>query len=221
MKHQDIHSKIDFLDLSVVKSQSPNSSNIGWFDKRIDHSDSVHLDPQGQNIAMSSEELKIRGELEMDVERDLEEEIKDGIYHLALRLHRLYQHRKERNQQGAKNKTLSEVNISIRMEGGTKIEIKEIKKDGRESGRPQTSRSQNVQGTTMVGSNAKRFDWAKSLRSGTSPHVAAINKKNNSFHQANLRRSFRLDHGRRNCSSALGQPKGNAENKLLELGWRT
>ncbi|KAK3011802.1 hypothetical protein RJ639_012503 [Escallonia herrerae] len=39
----------------------------------------------------------IRGELEMDVERDLDEEIKDGIYHLALQLHRLYQHQKERN----------------------------------------------------------------------------------------------------------------------------
>ena len=45
---------------------------------------------------MSAEELKIRKELEMDVERDLEAEIKDGIYHLALRLHRLYQHQKKK-----------------------------------------------------------------------------------------------------------------------------
>lgn len=47
-------------------------------------------------VAMSADELNIFRELEKDVERDLEEEIKDGIYHLALRLHRLYQHQKER-----------------------------------------------------------------------------------------------------------------------------
>ncbi|KAH7851011.1 hypothetical protein Vadar_005934 [Vaccinium darrowii] len=135
---------------------------------------------------MSDEELKIRGELEMDLERDLEAEIKDGIYHLALRLHRLYQHQKERNERelsetGPKNqqgltrsKTVSEVNISIRMEGGTTVEIKERKKEAREHGNSRSSsRSENSKG--MIGPNGKKFDWAKSLRSEASPHV--IRKK--------------------------------------------
>ena len=45
-------------------------------------------------VPISEEELKIRSELGMEIERDLEEEIKEGIYHLALRLHRIYIRRK-------------------------------------------------------------------------------------------------------------------------------
>ncbi|PSS21486.1 Cysteine proteinase [Actinidia chinensis var. chinensis] len=162
---------------------------------------------------MSAEELKIRKELEMDVERDLEAEIKDGIYHLALRLHRLYQHQKK--------KTLLEVNISIRMEGGTKIEIKEIKKEAREDGYLPASKSKSTQG--MVGLNAKKFDWVQSLRSKAHPFT--INKKNESTHKA---KSISYEHGlnenhklghviRRNCTSSSRQDK-SVGNKLLELG---
>lgn len=135
-------------------------------------------------------ELKIRGELENEIERNLEEEIKDGIYNLALRLHRLYVHKKERDAREAyglygdkkrKNKVLSEVNISIRMEGGTKIEIKEWRKeeDTDKGGRPWTpSTSENMQAMMLQKvSKHKKFDWANSLRSGTDP--GAINKKNN------------------------------------------
>ncbi|PIM97311.1 hypothetical protein CDL12_30221 [Handroanthus impetiginosus] len=100
---------------------------------------------------MSIEEVRIREELELDVENDLEEEIKDEIYHLAFKLHRLYQHQKERslNQQGnARKKSLSEVNINIKMEGGTTIQIKEIKKQDPASARFTPTNVQKVQGKT-------------------------------------------------------------------------
>ncbi|KAF5937520.1 hypothetical protein HYC85_025026 [Camellia sinensis] len=189
--------------------------------------------------AAAEEELKIRCELEMEVERDLEAEIKDGIYHLALRLHRLYQHQKERNQERMNNKTLyAEVNINIRLEGGTKIEIKEIKKDivAREHGQPLAPiRSEDTQGV-MRGSNAKNFDWAKSLRS-EARRPLAINKKNDSpsnhakvisyEHGDSLplpHQNHKLDHTRRKWTSASGsgqQKRGmRVENKLLELGWK-
>lgn len=128
---------------------------------------------QGRNqrfsgTIVSEEELKIRNELEMEVEKDLEEEIKDGLRHLALRLHRLYQHQKERS---ASKLAFCEVNINIQMEGGTKIEIKETKKPAlseREKGlppRPSSRSSGTMNPVTKVGTNTKKFDWAKSLRS--------------------------------------------------------
>ncbi|OMO72996.1 hypothetical protein COLO4_27337 [Corchorus olitorius] len=137
-----------------------------------------------QGGVMSEEEWKIRGELESDIERELEEEIKDGIYHMALRLHRLYQHKRERKLFGQstksesgghkKDKALSEVNISIKMEGGTKIEIKETKKE--EGPKyllpPRSSSSRSSRSNNNVignGSNGKKFDWAKSLRDGGGP----------------------------------------------------
>lgn len=154
---------------------------------------------------MSEEEIKIRGELEKDIERDLEEEIKDGIYHLALRLHRFYQHQKERKAGETlidkRSKALSEVNISIKMEGGTKIEIKEIKKEAQQ-GRPMSSTiSENVKDVMPV-SHKKKFDWAKSLRSGMNSE-ANVNQKS---------------------GSASGQRKGTAgvvDTKVAaELGWK-
>ncbi|KAM3338564.1 hypothetical protein P3S68_030650 [Capsicum galapagoense] len=137
---------------------------------------------------MNSNEMKIRGELERDVERDLEDEIKEGICQLALRLHRLYKHQEERNNtkkaiddhgtrdnaRGTSAKTLSEVNINIKMEGGTKIEIKEIKKEAR---RRSFKVSSNVQ--RMVNTRPPKFDWTQSLRSGPTP-VTGYNKIDNS-----------------------------------------
>uniref|UniRef100_A0A5B7BDP9 Uncharacterized protein n=1 Tax=Davidia involucrata TaxID=16924 RepID=A0A5B7BDP9_DAVIN len=172
---------------------------------------------------MSAEELKIRGELEMDIERDLEEEIKDGIYQFALRLHRLYHHQKERNARELsepgikKSKTLSEVNINIKMEGGTKIEIKEIKKEARQSVRPRTSRSE-----TVVAQDTNKVDWVKTLRSGTSSPLGA-SKKNESSNQNRVLHNNQLRRNR-NSTVCLGQRKRNVgahENKLLELGWRS
>ncbi|XVE83078.1 hypothetical protein DITRI_Ditri16bG0058100 [Diplodiscus trichospermus] len=221
----------DILDFSFLSSAE---------DSRIDMSEN-HLRSQipkqkNQGAAMSEEEWKIRGELESDIERDLEEEIKDGIYHMALRLHRLYQHRSERNAQDIsesgdhkKDKTFSEVNISIKMEGGTKIEIKETKKEAPDhqkgqSLRPRSSRSTNminVQG--MLGSNAKKFDWAKSLRAGTDP--ANTNRKIERSHQAKIPSNgfiLNLENTRRNLVSASEQRKGKIgpNNKGFESGWK-
>ncbi|CAN4090022.1 unnamed protein product [Withania somnifera] len=122
---------------------------------------------------MNIHEMKIRGELERDVERDLEDEIKEGICQLALRLHRLYKHQEERNTKksiddhgtrddtrGTNAKALSEVNINMKMEGGTKIEIKEIKKQARCRS---SKASSNVQ--RMVGTRPPKFDLEASLRS--------------------------------------------------------
>lgn len=126
----------------------------------------------------ADEELKIRQELEMDIERDLEEEIKDGIYHLALRLHRLYQHRKERSNKGEitskELETLSEVNISIKMEGGTKVEIKETRKDQalpQKLVRPPSSRSSENSKSLRFMSTKKEFNWMNSLRSDSGPVI--------------------------------------------------
>ncbi|KAK6237925.1 hypothetical protein QUC31_003394 [Theobroma cacao] len=232
MDQQAKHSKpADILDLSVLPSAD---------DSRIDFSHENHLRSQirkqeNQGAVKSEEEWKIRGELESDIERDLEEEIKDGICHLALRLHRLYQRRKERNAKDTsescdtKEKTFSEVNISIKMEGGTKIEIKETKKESPDHQKglplpPRSSRSNNVQG--MLGSNGKKFDWAKSLRAGASP--AIINRKIGRSDQAKVPsndRGFCMNHNlenTRNLVSASGQRKGNIglDNKVLELGWK-
>ncbi|XP_060185823.1 uncharacterized protein LOC132615272 [Lycium barbarum] len=129
---------------------------------------------------MNTDEMKIRGELERDVERDLEDEIKEGICQLALRLHRLYKYQEERNTKKSvddirtkvKNtKALSEVNINIKMEGGTKIEIKEIKKEARRSSKA----SSNAQ--RMV-TRPPKFDWTQSLRSGPTP-ITGYNKIDN------------------------------------------
>lgn len=113
----------------------------------------------------SHEELKIRKELESEIEGELEEEIKDEIFGLAIRLHRLYQHQKERTL--GCNKMFSEVNICIKMEGGTKIEIKEMKKMKKNA-----DRRVNVMKPMLVSScidkndKKKKFNWAESLRSG-------------------------------------------------------
>ncbi|XP_042486935.1 uncharacterized protein LOC122067159 [Macadamia integrifolia] len=137
---------------------------------------------------MSNEESKILAELDDDVERDLEEEIKNGICHLALRLHRLYQHQSDKNERelsksGTRtrsvfnNKAISEVKITIRMEaGGSQIEINEIKKVARQS---QTSISEGKEGKVFP--SAKKFNWVDTLRSGNSP-AAIINKKHEMSH---------------------------------------
>ncbi|KAI3669211.1 hypothetical protein L6452_40438 [Arctium lappa] len=124
---------------------------------------------------MSTDELKIFRELEKDVERDLEEEIKDGIYHLAFKLHRLYQHQKERNKmeplepytkgQHTKSKTLSELNINIRMENGTKIEIKETKNGTTQVSPRRPKSSTTVNTKTITPPNKKKFNWESTLRS--------------------------------------------------------
>ncbi|XP_047323756.1 uncharacterized protein LOC124927395 [Impatiens glandulifera] len=133
------------------------------------------FDQEG-TTTMSVEEVRIRGELEKEIERDLEEEIKDGIYRLALRLHRFYLREKERKHGSLANEeeAITQVSITIRMEGATKVEIDENKKNGRENARPRTSSSAES-GHVMVRAKAKKFDWAGSLRS--EPRVPITNEK--------------------------------------------
>ncbi|XP_041001440.1 uncharacterized protein LOC121247157 [Juglans microcarpa x Juglans regia] len=168
------------LDLSHV----PDLPSLG---EEFDHLNSDHINAYCHGSLIDLREthsrtdvLKMKGRLrsekELEIRRDLEEEIKEGIYHHALRLHRLYQQQKER-----KNKTLLEVNISIRKEGGAKIEIKETKKDHRdhdhERGRvPRTASARSESITQLqlaavpqVNANTKKFDWVKSLRSNAGP----------------------------------------------------
>lgn len=130
---------------------------------------------------MSDEENRIREELEVDIEKNLEGEIKEEICRLALRLQRLYQHQKDKhqitcsktqlkqqlNKSNKYNKALSEVNICIKMEGGTKVDIKEIKKPRKII----SSTKNKVERVVLDNKNntrnsSKRFDWANSLRSG-------------------------------------------------------
>ncbi|GMI99429.1 hypothetical protein like AT1G26290 [Hibiscus trionum] len=166
------------------------------------------LVPSADDSRVKQEEWRIRGELENEIERDLEEEIKDGIYHLAFRLHRLYQHKMERISESGrkqKDKTVSEVNISIKMEGGTRIEIKETKKD--EKGQPLRPRSRSSRSKDVKG--RKKFDWANSLRAGADP--AILNRKTERAKMPG--NDPELDNTRRNLVR-----KGNI--KVLELGWK-
>ncbi|KAL7094484.1 hypothetical protein ACP275_11G106200 [Erythranthe tilingii] len=146
---------------------------------------------------MSIEEVKIREELEMEIEKNLEEEIKEGIYHFALKLHKFYQHQKEKrlkqysscdkpNEQGnfiTREKIMSEVNITIKMEGENIIQIKEIKKED-EFGRgnfvpiniiPSNPRhARNVRGKKAPPvARTVKFNWTDSLRSGS--NVVKVN----------------------------------------------
>lgn len=154
---------------------------------------------------MSAEELKIRRELEMDVEKELAAEIKDEICNLSLRLIQLYQQQKEREEKeisqigkhiqlaDPKNKALSEVNINIRMQGGTEVKIEEAKKNARktspkpnlsskvETNAPKPSKlSEENTRRRVVSESRKKFDWVKTLRSGTSSvacHQQKVPKK--------------------------------------------
>lgn len=134
---------------------------------------------------MSLEERKIREELEQEVENDLEKEMKDGMYRLAMKLHNLYLHRRERSesrimgrsidqqkkQRKSSKNIVSEVNINIKMEGGTKIEIKESKKEDRHNPNPNPNPKPNPNPNpnpkkAYYGRRVK-FDWTQSLRSGS------------------------------------------------------
>ncbi|KAH1082605.1 hypothetical protein J1N35_022366 [Gossypium stocksii] len=109
------------------------------------------------------------------------------------------------------------------MEGGTKIEIRETKKEAPNDGkcqpiRPRSSRSRNRKGMLGSKSNGKKFDWAKSLRAGTDPEAKVpCNGRGFSMNR-------NLENTRRKLVSATGSVlrKGNigVNNKVLELGWK-
>ncbi|GAA0174882.1 hypothetical protein Leryth_015184 [Lithospermum erythrorhizon] len=169
---------------------------------------------------MSPGELKIRDELEEDIENNMEEEIKDGIYHLALRLHRLYQQKKERNKKilsdnkkTKKSTTLAEININIKMEGGTKIQINETKKEDRRSsrrGRPKTTpgSSNKINGDLVKNIRAKKFDWANTLRSSGPTSLSMKTGHENQTITSDNNYGTSNQSIRRNCSSVPRLRKG-------------
>uniref|UniRef100_A0A7N0V8L6 Uncharacterized protein n=1 Tax=Kalanchoe fedtschenkoi TaxID=63787 RepID=A0A7N0V8L6_KALFE len=124
---------------------------------------------------MSEEEMRIRDELGEEVERGVEDEIKEDMCKLALRLHHLYRQRNEqRRKQGAddkgdgfknskkKKKVCSELRINIRMlEGAAKIEFKEIKREVAPGKLP----TGGSPAAAVSNARAKKFDWTQSLRS--------------------------------------------------------
>lgn len=153
-------------------------------------------------FTMSAEELKIRRELEMEVEKELAAEIKDEICNLSLRLIQLYQQQKEREDKEfsqigkkipladhPKNEALAEVNINIKMEGRTKVDTN--KEAGENVGKtcpkprtsskietnaPKSSKLSEENTRRRISDSRKKFDWVKTLRSGTS-NVATHQQK--------------------------------------------
>ncbi|KAH6796614.1 hypothetical protein C2S52_021168 [Perilla frutescens var. hirtella] len=126
-------------------------------------------------MSLQLEEWKIREEIEEKVENDLEKEIKDGIYGLAMKLHNLYLHQREGHKKRKSRKKIrvfSEVNINIKMEGETTIEINESKKE--DGGRcrfipnPTPKQAHSGRGKNIPPSTRRaKFDWMQSLRSGS------------------------------------------------------
>uniref|UniRef100_C6JRS6 Uncharacterized protein n=1 Tax=Sorghum bicolor TaxID=4558 RepID=C6JRS6_SORBI len=92
-----------------------------------------------ENI-VSTEELRIRDELEAEIEDDLEHEIIDSMCRLARHLQRLYQQRNIREFTGsvtdyqfpqphAENALLLEMNIRIKLDDQSQIDITNVEKD--------------------------------------------------------------------------------------------
>ncbi|PON34550.1 hypothetical protein PanWU01x14_343360 [Parasponia andersonii] len=227
MDQLEKHSKSDpILDFSSTESLEflINNKDISWPD------DSV-MKVNDNHILRGEEEeiMKIRHELEVDVERDLEEELKEGIYHLALRLNRLYQHRKERTKREnesagvkfAQEETFSEVNINIKMEGGTKIEIKETKKndhhDRQELSRDHKIRPQSSRTRLLMSRKSKKFDWVNSLRSDSGPVI--MNKKIHGSQASMMSNEGGGGVGHRR-QLQRGIISVNNDREPLDLGWK-
>ncbi|QHO44351.1 uncharacterized protein [Arachis hypogaea] len=196
---------------------------------------------------ISAEELKIRSELEMEIEKHLEDEINESIYCLALRLRRIYKQRKERNNAKyaseygnnhqlllndnniiriSNNGTFSGVNIWIRMEGGrrTKVEIKDVAK--------RVCPKTVVKEVNGFGAKNQKFDWVNTLREGSSsPVVAAVDRSNGgskskhkSFDLKNVFSNSKLECGKgKNNGGSPCQGKKSAsvdQEKILQLEWK-
>ncbi|XP_062118826.1 uncharacterized protein LOC133832499 isoform X2 [Humulus lupulus] len=236
MDQLEQHTKSDPLQEYTGFLSTESLDYFSYNDKEIScPDDSVMKVKENQLLARNWKEddeeiIKIRHELELDVERDLEEEIKDGIYHLALRLHRLHQHRKERTKREsenniggrfAKEETYSEVNINIKMEGGTKIEIKETKKnDNKITTRPTSISFNNNSSRTsssLVSKKAKTIDWVNSLRSGSGPVIMTKKIHGN---QASMISSDGGGYGGPRHRLQRGAISVNNDQELLDLGWK-
>ncbi|QCD90693.1 hypothetical protein DEO72_LG4g1650 [Vigna unguiculata] len=167
-------------------------------------------------VPISAEELKIRSELGMEIENELEKEIKEGIYQLALRLHRIYQERKERSAKETFGGAVSEVKISIRMEGRSKVEMREVKNVKKGGSYVRNSWPQNVK-------EVKKVDWVKSLRGGSSAvcgsrlsSVSSKKKGENLSTGPNALSNGKIHGG----SFGLVKQNASVDKKMLQLGWK-
>ncbi|XP_068643994.1 uncharacterized protein [Aristolochia californica] len=190
------------LDQNSERQGGPQSNEDGH---------SAWGSPTFQPVLLSDEERKIRIELETKIEKGLEEELKQGICHLALRLHSLYQ-----NQEGNRKNAFTELNVTVRMEGESKIEIFEIKKGN--CGKLRTLSPVAAHKLPFAGG----FSWAKTLRSHSTSKM--INQKNERTETP--RQSWRITGS--NCAS-LNNKKAVRDrrnmspregNKVLQLSWR-
>ncbi|KAL5714324.1 hypothetical protein ACHQM5_016303 [Ranunculus cassubicifolius] len=205
MEQQDNFFKMDFIDLSTSWSNESNDQNQS----------SVVWNEEPKEFKISNEELKIRRELEIEIENNLEEEIKQGIWDLALRLHRLYQHKKERIARELstyrfddRNTIFRGMHIMIRVEGGSKVEIKEIEKEKRQLPKISLLKA------------GREIDWVRSLRS--------LNKKCEKSRNGRAQRKICVSspnkecgkHERKKCSNAPRNKK-DEELKLRNIGWQS
>ncbi|RWR92482.1 hypothetical protein CKAN_02169400 [Cinnamomum micranthum f. kanehirae] len=233
---------MEHLDLSINQTDnSPHSTNSNaiWSNCAI----TVHKGVSGAKggktgnlgaVPMSNEELKIRGELENEVEGGLEDEIKDGICRLALRLHRLYQHQKTRDAEfrsKMNEEVFTEVNITIRMEGESTIQIHENKKAIGNKAMvmtpAQTQRFKLDEKQSRVCPSLKEFNWVQTLRSNSS-FVGSSSKKNEISQYPHKDRNMRhhAQHVMKDGTTfinASGQGRGKfylKDSKLLQVRWR-
>ncbi|KAK7309743.1 hypothetical protein RJT34_06716 [Clitoria ternatea] len=230
MGHEGGYTKAEILDLSE-NCQDFDLDSSTWLRSTLDQQKGRTGNHNILGRSVSAEELKIRSEMGMEIERDLEEEIKEGIYHLALRLSRLYQQRKEKNAKEEAssergNTVLSELNIRIRMEGGTKIEIREVSKEKGEKGYCPSPRN------NYRAQNEKKVDWVKTLRECSSPvcvsrTCASSRQRDRIRRLSNVSDVFSCSkiHGQKGNNVAgygrlVKQNNASADKKLLQVGWK-
>ncbi|MED6219655.1 hypothetical protein PIB30_037801 [Stylosanthes scabra] len=251
MDHQqEKFNKAEILDLS---SETTEFDSTSWLSSTLESQNvkttenHKNKNIKGGSSIISAEELKIRSELEMEIEKHLEDEIKESIYRLALRLRRIYKQRKERNNANDNNiisynnnndGAFCGVNIWVRiMEGGrrtTKVEIKDVAKRVVCPKSNNNYRQNNVvKEVNGFGARNKKFDWVNTLREGSSsPVVVAINRSNGgskskhkTFDLENVFSNSKLEcgKGKKNCGSSPCQGKKSAsvdKKKILQLEWK-
>lgn len=138
---------------------------------------------------MSKEERRIRTQLDADIEKTLEEELKDGLCRLALNLHKLYRNSTQMDEQSrphvkgiapsveTNNGAATVVKMTItdlRVEGGCSLQINKPKSKVKvQSLHNPFSQAPN---TSSIRDISVHVDWKKTLRSGTCS-VSTIGKK--------------------------------------------
>ncbi|KAI3928665.1 hypothetical protein MKW98_024266 [Papaver atlanticum] len=124
---------------------------------------------------MSKEEMEIRMELEREIENDLQQEIENGMHNLALRLHQLYKHRRERNVtsfEGSKIKIAmfsnSGMSLRINLEEEPPNNVKEMENRNLDKVPRAKNYCKDEKSKHFHNRNMKNFDSVNTLRSSPS-----------------------------------------------------